>query len=31
MKKNKRVDAYPYLQVIVVFAGLGSVISGLIV
>ena len=31
MKMNKRVDAYPYLQVIVLFLGLGSVISGLIV
>ena len=31
MKMNKRVDAYPYLQVIVLFVGLGSVISGLIV
>lgn len=31
MKMNKRVDAYLYLQVIILFAGLGSVISGLIV
>lgn len=31
MKMNKRVEAYPYLQVIVLFVGLGSVISGLIV
>ena len=31
MKMNKRVEAYPYLQVIVLFLGLGSVISGLIV
>lgn len=31
MKMNDRVDAYPYLQVIILFAGLGSVIGGLIV
>lgn len=31
MKMNDRVDAYPYLQVIILFAGIGSVIGGLIV
>lgn len=30
MKINNRAQAYPYLQVIILFAGLGSVIAGLI-
>lgn len=31
MKMNDRVDAYPYLKIIILFAGIGSVIGGLIV
>lgn len=31
MKVNNNVDSYPYAQVIILFAGIGSVIGGLIV
>lgn len=31
MKMNNNVDSYPYAQVIILFAGIGSVVGGLIV
>ena len=30
MKKNNELDAYPYLQVVVLFAGIGSLVGGLV-